>query len=100
MRWVSTVRPLPGSAEQGGEGEVVCRLGIPNLSENPSLFGEREKSGKDGEKEGKNTMCAVEGCGERRKYRSVRAFQVGGCCLDHLKEVDLGLKTAMGVVSM
>lgn len=39
-------------------------------------------------KEGK---CAAKGCSEKRKYRSTKKFDVGGCSLPHLKEVEAAL---------
>ena len=36
-------------------------------------------------------MCSVQGCAEKRKYRSTRQFEVGGCSMDHLKVVEAGL---------
>lgn len=36
--------------------------------------------------------CAVPGCAQPRKYRCVAKFEVGGCSLAHLKEVEAGLK--------
>lgn len=35
--------------------------------------------------------CSVKGCGLPRKYRSVKAFEEGGCSLPHLKEVEAQL---------
>nr|ODN87299.1 hypothetical protein L203_03571 [Cryptococcus depauperatus CBS 7841] len=36
-------------------------------------------------------MCNAPGCNDRRKYRSVKHFEMGGCCLEHLKRVDASL---------
>ena len=36
-------------------------------------------------------VCAVQGCEERRKYRCVKKFDIGGCSLSHLKEVEKSL---------
>ena len=35
-------------------------------------------------------MCAVEGCGEKRKYRWVKDWTVGACGMGHLKLLDAG----------
>jgi hypothetical protein len=36
--------------------------------------------------------CAVPGCAQPRKYRCTQQFEVGGCSLEHLKQVEQGLK--------
>jgi Ino eighty subunit 2 len=36
-------------------------------------------------------LCAVEGCGKKRIYRSTKRFEIGGCSMDHLKTVEMGL---------
>lgn len=41
---------------------------------------------------GKEGQCGVKGCSEKRKYRCVAKFEVGGCSMAHLKEVEKGLK--------
>lgn len=36
-------------------------------------------------------VCDAPGCGEKRKYRSVKNFDKGGCCMEHLKTVEASL---------
>lgn len=48
----------------------------------------REAGEKKDKGEGK---CAAKGCTEKRKYRSTKKFDVGGCSLPHLKEVEAAL---------
>lgn len=46
----------------------------------------------DGKKSKKDeAKCGAEGCKEKRKYRSTKKFDVGGCSLPHLKEVEAAL---------
>lgn len=42
-------------------------------------------------KGGHEAKCAAKGCSEKRKYRSTKKFDVGGCSLPHLKEVEAAL---------
>ena len=37
--------------------------------------------------------CGVQGCSEKRKYRSVKEFNSGGCSLEHLKLFEASLPT-------
>ncbi|RXK37520.1 hypothetical protein M231_05241 [Tremella mesenterica] len=41
-----------------------------------------------------DAQCGVKGCKAKRKYRSVKAFEVGACCMEHLKMVNAGLENA------
>jgi len=77
------------------DGSLVLRIGVPEGKEGWLGMGLGE-NGVDLEKvragkRSKVAVCAVKGCGERRKYRSVKDFEVGGCCMAHLKEVEAGL---------
>lgn len=47
--------------------------------------------GKDKKKWSKEGKCGAKGCTEKRKYRSTKKFDVGGCSLPHLKEVEAAL---------
>jgi hypothetical protein len=38
-----------------------------------------------------SSVCAVEGCEERRKYRCTKKFEIGGCSLVHLQQVNATL---------
>lgn len=96
-------------AESGG-ANVDCRLGIPQslltrldpasaaadadaaglafLALDPAGQAEAKRlSPKDEDKR----RCGVSGCGKTRKYRSTRAFEVGGCSMEHLREVNARL---------
>lgn len=42
-------------------------------------------------KENSEGRCGAKGCSEKRKYRSTKKFDVGGCSLPHLKEVEAAL---------
>jgi hypothetical protein len=33
-------------------------------------------------------LCAIQGCGAKRKYRSTKRFDVGGCSMEHLRLVN------------
>jgi Ino eighty subunit 2 len=37
---------------------------------------------------GRAAGCDAPGCGERRKYRSTKRFEAGGCSVEHLKLVN------------
>lgn len=93
IRWVSTVVPAP-DGEKGGD--VMCRVGIPGGmvgGENIASWsvGSNEKNVRrvrEGEGENK---CAVDGCSNGRKYRSTRKSEVGGCSVEHLRQVNENL---------
>jgi hypothetical protein len=44
------------------------------------------------EKRDVRARCAVPGCEQNRKYRSIRKFELGGCSLNHLQLVEADLK--------
>jgi Ino eighty subunit 2 len=81
IRWVSSI----------SGHNVSLRVGVPVGKEEWIAVGGQSKEGK-GVKRDTSGVCAVEGCGERRKYRSIGRFEVGGCCLQHLKAVEAGLR--------
>ena len=80
IRWVSSIR---------GEG-VSLRVGVPLGKEGWLDLGGQARV-EERQRRDVSGVCAVEGCAERRKYRSMRQFEVGGCCLQHLKAVEAGL---------
>jgi Ino eighty subunit 2 len=53
----------------------------------------RQIKSEDGAEAGKGSSggaagCDAPGCGERRKYRSTKRFEAGGCSVEHLKLVN------------
>ncbi|KAK4686083.1 Ino eighty subunit 2, partial [Tremellales sp. Uapishka_1] len=69
-------------------GVSVSRVAVPEgmegwLMVNGDGSGHVKRKKDEGE-----TKCAVEGCGEKRKYRSIKKFERGGCCIDHLRVVE------------
>ncbi|KAK8847351.1 hypothetical protein IAR55_005208 [Kwoniella newhampshirensis] len=89
IRWVSTV---------SNDGDVVIRVAAPKekdewlgLDSGEKVEKEEEEDVVEMEKKPDMGICNVIGCGEKRKYRSVMQFEMGGCCLDHLKSVESGL---------
>ena len=79
---------------------VVMRVAAPkdkdnwlnlNLNDVTSVGNVKAERGGRGEKHSKQGICGVNGCGAKRIYRSVKRFEVGGCCMEHLKVVEAGL---------
>lgn len=77
IRWVSSI---------SGD-DVIVRVGLPIGKE---MFSAGRTANEKVDKRDMSGICGVEGCGEVRKYRSTRRFEVGGCCLPHLKTVEVG----------
>lgn len=76
------------------EGDVVMRVAAPKEKESwLDLVGTKldEVDGKRRSLNSGKGMCDVPGCGEKRKYRSVKDFERGGCCIEHLKAVEASL---------
>jgi Ino eighty subunit 2 len=74
---------------------VVLRVAAPrgkegwiDIGPNGLVDGRPRVNVKETERRDVSGVCAVEGCGEKRKYRSVKKFEVGGCSLAHLKQVE------------
>lgn len=92
IRWVSSIvgdRVVVIVAAPKGKDEWI------GIGPRPSIVESKTKSdvkanGSLSEKGG--ATCAVEGCEERRKYRCVKRFEVGGCSLQHLKQVEAGIQ--------
>lgn len=83
IRWVSSIV---------GE-EVVLRVAAPKgKDEWIAVAGKGQKSAG---KPIRNVagICGVDGCQERRKYRSTTRFEVGGCSMEHLKKVEMELQS-------
>ncbi|WRT64831.1 uncharacterized protein IL334_001767 [Kwoniella shivajii] len=78
IRWTSTLSK---------EGEVLLRVAAPKEKEEWISLTNPEKT----EIKEKNTICGVEGCERKRIYRSMKKFEIGGCSLDHLKNVEAAL---------
>ncbi|WVQ73850.1 hypothetical protein IAR50_003431 [Cryptococcus sp. DSM 104548] len=77
VRWTS---------KMGQDGAVVMSVGVPKGKEEWLQLGVppvelRRDVG----------MCSAPGCGEKRKYRSVKVFEKGGCSMAHLKAVEAAL---------
>ena len=68
---------------------MVLRVGVPRGKEGWVRVGGDE----DGLKARRDMSgeCGVEGCGEKRKYRCVKKFEVGGCSLTHLRQLNEAL---------
>ncbi|OWZ70290.1 hypothetical protein AYX14_04323 [Cryptococcus neoformans] len=76
------------------EGDVIMRVAAPKEKESwLDLVGAKldEVDEKRRSLNGGKGMCDAPGCGERRKYRSVKDFERGGCCMEHLKTVEASL---------
>jgi Ino eighty subunit 2 len=70
------------------DGNLIMRVGVPPgregwLGMDTSAIAAPGVKGKG--------ICGVHGCGKERIYRSVKSFEIGGCSMAHLKEVDAGL---------
>jgi len=63
---------------------VVLKVGVPKGKEEWVRVGE-DLSKRDTIRRDASAQCAVEGCEEKRKYRCLKKFEVGGCSLAHLK---------------
>lgn len=81
IRWVSSI---------SGDN-VNLRVGVPVGKENWLDVGDVGRGGGGLERRDVSGVCAVEGCKESRKYRSLKRFKVGGCCMTHLKAVEAAL---------
>ena len=77
IRWVSSM---------SGD-DVILRVGLP-IEKETWLAGRTGNEKVD--QRDMSGICGVAGCEESRKYRSTRRFEVGGCCLQHLKAVEAG----------
>jgi Ino eighty subunit 2 len=78
------------------DGEVVLRVAAPKgkeewISLEPTEFKAVDEEEGKGKKGVGVARCDVPGCQERRKYRSTRKLEVGGCSLEHLRAVNDGL---------
>ncbi|KIR25854.1 ino eighty subunit 2 [Cryptococcus deuterogattii 99/473] len=76
------------------EGDVVMRVAPPKEKEAwLDLVGAKldEVAEKQRSLNRGKGMCDAPGCGEKRKYRSVKNFNKGGCCMEHLKAVEASL---------
>ena len=67
---------------------LVLRVGVPKGKEEWVRVGATEQKEVMRDVRGE---CAVEGCGEARKYRCVKKFEMGGCSLAHLKLLNAAL---------
>lgn len=75
-RWVSTSRsPKDGMIVEGATPAMSLAFAVPPgvLTEIPVPVVKQK------------TVCAVEGCGQDRKYRLVRDWERGACGMAHLK---------------
>jgi len=72
------------------QNKLVLAVAVPVGREEWIAFGEEGEE----KKESRNTKgnCAVPGCDQPRKYRCVAKFEVGGCSLEHLRQVEQSLK--------
>ncbi|BEJ12940.1 hypothetical protein CspHIS471_0301140 [Cutaneotrichosporon sp. HIS471] len=75
VRWVSSL---------AGE-DVVLRVGVKAGRDEWIAVGDGPRI----ESDKGNMVCAAKGCKQPRKYRSVGKRSVGGCCVAHLREVDV-----------
>ncbi|TYJ54648.1 hypothetical protein B9479_004682 [Cryptococcus floricola] len=71
VRWTS---------KMGKEGAVVMSVAVPSGQERWLDMGAPSVEPKKDER-----MCNAPGCGEKRKYRSVKVFEKGGCSMAHLE---------------
>lgn len=90
IRYISTIR----------QGNFEMRLAVPTEKEGILLdLAERNAYGLAGTPQGDvgdvkklttaRPTCAVGGCNEPRKYRCVKNFDIGGCSMAHLKQLDV-----------
>ncbi|ODO06293.1 hypothetical protein L198_01525 [Cryptococcus wingfieldii CBS 7118] len=77
VRWTS---------KMGKEGAVVMSVAVPTGQERWLDMGAPSVEPKKDER-----MCNAPGCGEKRKYRSLKVFEKGGCSMAHLETVEAAL---------
>ncbi|OCF41701.1 hypothetical protein I317_04507 [Kwoniella heveanensis CBS 569] len=98
IRWTSSISK---------DGDVLLRVAVPKDEEDwialtPDQLSSPSVSADQGERKvrmrkpfergtKKIAICTVDGCSKERKYRSTRNFELGGCGIEHLKEVDEAL---------
>lgn len=76
-RWVSSAR-----AGEDGEKAVMLTVGVPIAVLPPQQLDD------DKAERPRAEVCAVQGCGARRKYRLVKDWTRGACGIGHLKELE------------
>ena len=83
IRWVSSIQ----------DDKVVIRVGAPAGKEEWIKLASLDDAPSEAKPQHRNTRgtCGVRGCSQSRKYRSVKRFEVGGCCMEHLKKVEASL---------
>jgi Ino eighty subunit 2 len=94
IRWVSSIvgdRVVVRVAAPKGKDEWIGIGSRPTIPDSKTDLKSDVKANGGLAERGRAT-CAVEGCEERRKYRSVKRFEVGGCSLQHLKQVEAGIQ--------
>ncbi|KAF8629389.1 hypothetical protein AX17_005685 [Amanita inopinata Kibby_2008] len=79
-RWISTSRPQTNSG-QDAEKKMSITFSVPTIVEIPSHPPKR----KEVILPLSPVTCAVEGCGQVRKYRFVNNSNIGACGMPHLK---------------
>jgi Ino eighty subunit 2 len=82
LRFVSSIK----------SGKFEMLVSAPPGKEKVIEFASAPRTGQVAGGKKAEARCAVKGCGEKRKYRSVLNFETGGCSMSHLKLVEQSLR--------
>jgi Ino eighty subunit 2 len=84
LRFVSSIK----------SGKFEMLVSAPPGKETAIEFESPPRAGHGAAEKKTEARCAVKGCSEKRKYRSVLEFETGGCSMPHLKLVEQSLRRA------
>lgn len=84
LRFVSSIK----------SGKFEMLVSAPPGKETAIEFESPPRAGHVAAEKKTEARCAVRGCSEKRKYRSVLDFETGGCSMPHLKLVEQSLRRA------
>jgi len=85
-RWVSSLKAVPSSAGNAdSQVEMGITFSVPEAFVPPPVNGEEPIELEKNRAARGPGLCAVEGCGQARKYRLPRDWTIGACNSTHLR---------------